>query len=94
MGIETQLLEQIGRRRHGFMIADMVLGDTLHDYAAGTIQADELQLALSQHRLAFEGYVRDVRSWLGADRHRRRRLKMGSGMTRMMLMMMRQNQGR
>ena len=46
------------------MIADMVLGDTLEEYADGRIDHDELSLALSQHRVAYEGYLRKVSEYL------------------------------
>jgi hypothetical protein len=46
------------------MIADMVLGDTLREYAQGKIEDDELEVALQQHRMAYEGYVRKLHEYL------------------------------
>lgn len=57
-------LERIAGYRYGFMIADMVLGDTLHEYAEGAADEDEVQVALDQHRMAYEGYVRKLHECL------------------------------
>ena len=53
-------LDRIAGYRYGFMIADMVLGDTLSEFADGAIDEDELAVALQQHRLAYEGYIKKV----------------------------------
>jgi hypothetical protein len=57
-------LNHIAGYRYGFMIADMVLGDTLTEFADGSIDEDELAVALQQHRLAYEGYVKKVHEYL------------------------------
>ena len=57
-------LERIAGYRYGFMIADMVLGDTLNEFAAGTAAEEEVQMALEQHRAAYEGYVRRLHQLL------------------------------
>ena len=59
-------LDQIAGYRYGFMIADMVLGDTLHEFAEGAADQDEVQMALQQHRMAYEGYVRKLHEYLTA----------------------------
>ena len=46
--------------RHGFVIADIVLRDTLAEYATGATDAAELLVALHQHRLAYEEYLRTM----------------------------------
>lgn len=58
--IDPTDFEQIAGCRYGFMIADMVLGDTLKDFADGRIDHEEMDLALSQHRMAYEGYLRRI----------------------------------
>jgi len=60
MRIPDNELTRIAGSRYGFMIADLVLKDTLDEYAEGSIEQDELELALSQHRQAYEGYVRKL----------------------------------
>ena len=45
MRINTLELERINGYRYGFMIADMVLGDTLHEFAEGGADQDEVQVA-------------------------------------------------
>ena len=62
--IESQDLDRIAGYRYGFMIADMVLGDTLSEFAEGSADQDELQVALQQHRSAYEGYVRKLHEYL------------------------------
>jgi len=57
MRIGPDEMTRIAGFRYGFMIADMVLGDTLEEYADGAIDEDELAMALQQHRMAYEGYV-------------------------------------
>jgi hypothetical protein len=57
-------MSNIAGYRYGFMIADMVLGDTLREYAQGKIEDDELEVALQQHRMAYEGYVRKLHEYL------------------------------
>ena len=42
----------------------MVLGDTLTEFADGSIDEDELAVALQQHRLAYEGYVKKVHEYV------------------------------
>ncbi len=64
MRITRNEMSDIAGYRYGFMIADMVLGDTLREYAQGKIEDDELSVALSQHRLAYEGYVRKLHEYL------------------------------
>ena len=64
MRIDAGELEQVAGYRYGFMIADMVLGDTLNEYAEGEAQADEVEVALRQHRLAYEGYVKRLHACL------------------------------
>jgi hypothetical protein len=64
MRISDPDLDHIAGYRYGFMIADMVLGDTLSEFAEGAIDQDELDVALRQHRLAYEGYVKKVREVL------------------------------
>jgi hypothetical protein len=59
-------LDRIAGYRYGFMIADMVLGDTLHEFAEGTADEDEVQVALDQHRVAYEGYVKKLHEYLTA----------------------------
>jgi len=60
MRIPAHELSRIAGNRYGFMIADLVLRDTLDEFAEGAIEEDELALALSQHRQAYEGYVRQL----------------------------------
>jgi len=64
MQVDTRELDRIAGYRYGFMIADMVLGDTLHEFAEGEADQDELQVALQQHRMAYEGYVRKLHEYL------------------------------
>jgi hypothetical protein len=64
MRISPTELERIAGSRYGFMIADMVLGDTLSDFADGDIDEDELLVAIRQHRLAYEGYVKRLHEYL------------------------------
>ena len=64
--VNTVELDQIAGYRYGFMIADMVLGDTLHEFAEGAADQDEVQVALQQHRMAYEGYVRKLHEYLTA----------------------------
>jgi hypothetical protein len=59
-------LDQIAGYRYGFMIADMVLGDTLHEFSEGMADGDEVQVALDQHRVAYEGYVKKLHEYLTA----------------------------
>lgn len=60
MRIPAHEMSRIAGNRYGFMIADLVLRDTLDEFAEGAIDEDELALALSQHRQAYEGYVREL----------------------------------
>ena len=60
MRIPAHEMSRIAGHRYGFMIADLVLRDTLDEFAEGCIEEDELALALSQHRQAYEGYVREL----------------------------------
>ena len=60
MRIPANEMTRIAGNRYGFMIADLVLRDTLDEFAEGAIEEDELALALSQHRRAYEGYVREL----------------------------------
>jgi hypothetical protein len=55
---------RIAGSRYGFVIADLVLRDTVEEFAEGEIEQDELALALSQHRQAYEGYVRELRQYV------------------------------
>ena len=64
MRINTTELNQINGYRYGFMIADMVLGDTLNDFADGATNEDELELAIQQHRMAYEGYIKKLHKYL------------------------------
>ena len=64
MRLHNSELNHIAGYRYGFMIADMVLGDTLTEFADGSIDVDELSVALQQHRLAYEGYVKKVHEYL------------------------------
>ena len=64
MRISPGELSQIAGSRYGFIIADMVLGDTLNEFADGSIDEDELAVALQQHRMAYEGYVRRLHEYL------------------------------
>ena len=64
MQVDTRELDRIAGYRYGFMIADMVLGDTLHEFAEGAADQDELQVALQQHRMAYEGYVKKLHEYL------------------------------
>ena len=64
MRIQETELSQIAGFRYGFMIADMVLGDTLSDFAQGSVDEDELEVALRQHRMAYEGYVKKLYEYL------------------------------
>ncbi len=66
MRMHTGELDQIAGYRYGFMIADMVLGDTLHEFAEGMAGEDEVQVALQQHRMAYEGYVKKLHEYLTA----------------------------
>ena len=59
-------LDQIAGYRYGFMIADMVLGDTLNEFAEGAADQDEVKMALQQHRVAYEGYVKKLHEYLTA----------------------------
>ena len=62
--INTEEMKRIAGYRYGFMIADMVLGDTLSEFADGTINEDELEVAIQQHRIAYEGYIRKLHEYL------------------------------
>lgn len=64
MRISSNELTHIAGFRYGFMIADMVLGDTLNEFAEGSIDEDELEVALQQHRIAYEGYVKKLHEYL------------------------------
>ncbi len=64
LGMEAEEFDQIAGYRYGFMIADMVLGDTLHEFSEGAAGQDEVQVALQQHRLAYEGYVKKLHEYL------------------------------
>jgi hypothetical protein len=64
MRIDPDELTRIAAFRYGFMIADMVLGDTLKEYADGAIDEDELAMALQQHRMAYEGYVTRLQGYV------------------------------
>ena len=64
MRISSNELTNIAGSRYGFMIADMVLGDTLNEFADGSIDEDELEVALQQHRIAYEGYVKKLHEYL------------------------------
>jgi hypothetical protein len=64
MRITDNELSRIAGFRYGFMIADMVLGDTLNEFAQGAIDEDELSVALQQHRRAYEGYVRKLQAYV------------------------------
>jgi hypothetical protein len=66
MRLHTTELDQIAGYRYGFMIADMVLGDTLNEFSEGTADGDEVQVALDQHRMAYEGYVKKLHEYLTA----------------------------
>lgn len=57
-------LNHIAGYRYGFMIADMVLGDTLDEFAQGEIEDEELAVAIRQHRLAYEGYLEKLHDCL------------------------------
>ena len=64
MRIDSLEMNQIAGYRYGFMIADMVLGDTLSDFADGAIDADEMELAIQQHRQAYEGYIEKLHEYM------------------------------
>ena len=64
MRINPAELERINGYRYGFMIADMVLGDTLHEFAEGAADQDEVHVALQQHRAAYEGYIKKLHEYL------------------------------
>ena len=64
MRIDSSELSQINGFRYGFMIADLVLRDTVQEFAQGGIDEDELSIALEQHRVAYEGYVRKLHEYL------------------------------
>jgi len=64
--IQTAELDAIAGYRYGFMIADMVLGDTLAEFAEGETNEDDLEVALLQHRQAYEGYVRRLQASMTA----------------------------
>ena len=66
MRMDTVELDQIAGYRYGFMIADMVLGDTLSEFAEGSADPDEVRVALQQHRMAYEGYVKKLHEYLVA----------------------------
>jgi len=61
---DTTELDQVAGSRYGFMIADLVLRDTIEDFARGTVETEELDVALEQHRLAYEGYVKKLHECL------------------------------
>ncbi len=50
-------LRDISDVRHRFLIADIVLRDTLVDYARKKSDEEDLLLALRRQRMAYEGYV-------------------------------------
>jgi hypothetical protein len=64
MRIDAFDLTDIAGSRYGFLIADMVLGDTLSEFAEGSIDEDEVLVALQQHRIAYEGYVKKLHEYL------------------------------
>ncbi len=64
MRINSIELSQIAGYRYGFMIADMVLGDTLNEFAEGSAEEDELEVAIQQHRMAYEGYLKKLHEYL------------------------------
>ncbi len=64
MRINSIELSQIAGFRYGFMIADMVLGDTLNEFAEGSAEEDELEVAIQQHRMAYEGYLKKLHEYL------------------------------
>lgn len=64
MRINRNDLDHIAGYRYGFIIADMVLGDTLAEFAEGGVEEDELAVAIQQHRMAYEGYVRKLHACL------------------------------
>ena len=66
MRINPAEMDRINGYRYGFMIADMVLGGTLNEFADGGADEDEVQVALQQHRMAYEGYVRKLHEYLTA----------------------------
>ena len=55
--VDPVTMARIVDLRHGYWIADEVLRDTLSDFARGGIEAEELLLALRQHRAAFDIYT-------------------------------------
>jgi hypothetical protein len=69
MRVAQSDLDQIAGYRYGFMIADLVLGDTLTEFADGSVEPDEVLLAIQQHRYAYEGYLRKVRESLSPATH-------------------------
>jgi hypothetical protein len=66
--VDPRMLDRIAGLRHGFLIADEVLRDTLSDFARGRIEAEELALALQQHRVAYDSYANQLRSVLDRSR--------------------------
>ena len=64
MRINPVEMNQIAGYRYGFMIADMVLGDTLSEFADGAIDEDELELAIQQHRQAYDSYLKKLHEYL------------------------------
>ncbi len=64
MRIDAMEMSQIAGFRYGFMIADLVLRDTVQEFAKGDIDEEELVVALEQHRVAYEGYVRRLHEYL------------------------------
>ncbi len=60
MRIETRKLGQLSEMREGFVLADLVLRDTLEDYARGRADVAELLVALEQHRMAYADYLQGL----------------------------------
>lgn len=65
-------LSRIAGSHYGFLIADLVLRDTVADFVEGSSDEDELAIALRQHRIAYEGYVSRLREYLRAQLRARR----------------------
>ena len=99
MRISRYELDHIAGYRYGFMIADMVLGDTLDEFAQGGIEEEELSVAIQQHRMAYEAMSGSCTSTCDPSPkprsgHRLSRLKIGSGTHRITNRIGRQNHGR
>lgn len=60
MRVQPYVMEQLGRVRDGFMIVDLVLKETMREYARGTADEEQVLFALQQHRESYEGYLQEL----------------------------------